>query len=129
MKLIELKRFKKALGSAFSIFFSSDAKKLAQKQGIGKQLDLVLVTPGTQTATVTHLRKLTGWTVKQATAFFKEGEYPKVVIYNVNPKGRLNPDESKEKKVVEEKAIEKYMDIEFYILNVATKDNVIFKIY
>lgn len=125
MKLIELKRFKKALGSAFSIFFSSDAKKLEQKQGIGKQLDLVLVTPSKQTATVTHLRKLTGWTVKQATAFFKEGDFPKVVIYNVNPKGRLNPDESKEEKLVEEK----YMDIEFYILNVATKDNVIFKIY
>jgi hypothetical protein len=124
MKHIELHRFKKALGVAFGIFFPSDAKKLEQKHGIGKQLDLVLVTPGTQRDTVSHLRKLTGWTVKQATAFFKEGDYPKVVIYNVNPKGKLNPDESKEKK-----AIEKYMDIEFYIENVATEDNVIFKIY
>ena len=84
MKHIELHRFKKALGVAFGIFFPSDAKKLEQKHGIGKQLDLVLVTPGNQTNTVTHLRKLTGWTVKQATAFFKEGDYPKVVTYNIN---------------------------------------------
>lgn len=83
MKHIELHRFKKALGAAFSIFFPSDAKKLEQKHGIGKQLDLVLVTPGTQTATVEYLRNMTGWTVKKATAFFKEGDYPKVVIYNI----------------------------------------------
>lgn len=84
MKRIELKRFKKALGTAFSVFFSIDAKKLDQKHGVGKQPDLILVTPGTQTRTVTYLRNMTGWTVKKATAFVKEGHYPKVVTYNVN---------------------------------------------
>jgi hypothetical protein len=106
MKLIELKRFKKALGSAFSIFFSSDAKKLAQKQGIGKQLDLVLVTPGTQTRTVFYLRNMTGWSVKKATAFFKEGDYPKVVTYNVNVTSTIIID-----------------------INKAEVENIIFKIY
>lgn len=85
MKHLELHRFKRAIGAiTFGIFFPNENKRLDQKHGIGKQLDLVLVTPGTQTNTVTHLRTLTGWTVKKATSFFKEGHYPKVVIYNVN---------------------------------------------
>jgi hypothetical protein len=84
MKHLELHRFKKAIGKVtFGLFFPNENKKLNQKHGIGKQPDLVLVTPGTQTATVAYLRVLTGWTVKKATAFFKEGDYPKVVIYNV----------------------------------------------
>jgi hypothetical protein len=85
MKHLELHRFKRAIGAiTFGIFFPNENKRLDQKHGIGKQLDLVLVTPGTQTKTVNYLRELTGWTVKKATAFFKEGHYPKVVIYNVN---------------------------------------------
>lgn len=116
MKHIELHRFKKALGAAFSIFFPSDAKKLEQKHGIGKQPDLVLVTPGTQTDTVTHLRRLTGWTVKQATAFFKEGDYPKVVTYNVNPDMPIEVDG-------------KIFTVPSYIAYAIKNGNVIFKIY
>ena len=83
MKHLELHRFKKAIGAiTFGLFFPNENKRLDQKHGIGKQPDLVLVTPGTQTATVNYLRNLTGWTVKKATAFFKEGDYPKVVDYN-----------------------------------------------
>ena len=85
MKHLELHRFKKAIGAVtFGLFFPNENKRLEQKHGVGKQLDLVLVTPGTQTATVQYLRNMTGWTVKKATAFFKEGDYPKVVTYNVN---------------------------------------------
>ncbi len=84
MRHLELHRFKKAVGKvAFGFFFPNENKKLNQKHGIGKQPDLVLVTPGTQTTTVKWLRTFTGWTVKKATAFFKEGHYPKVVIYDV----------------------------------------------
>jgi hypothetical protein len=83
MKHLELHRFKKAIGAiTFGLFFPNESKRLDQKHGIGKQPDLVLVTPGTQTATVNYLRNLTGWTVKKATAFVKEGHYPKVVDYN-----------------------------------------------
>ena len=83
MRHLELHRFKKAIGAAtFGLFFPNENKKLNQKHGVGKQPDLVLVTPGTQTKTVGYLRDLTGWTVKKATAFFKEGDYPKVVDYN-----------------------------------------------
>ena len=85
MKHLELHRFKKAIGAiTFGLFFPNENKRLDQKHGIGKQPDLVLVTPGTQTATVNYLRNMTGWSVKKATAFFKEGDYPKVVTYNVN---------------------------------------------
>lgn len=85
MRTIELRRFKKAIGAiTFGLFFPNENKRLDQKYGIGKQLDLVLVTPGTQTATVQYLRNMTGWTIKKATTFFKEGDYPKVVTYNVN---------------------------------------------
>jgi hypothetical protein len=89
MKHLELHRFKKAIGAiTFGIFFPNENKRLNQKHGVGKQLDLVLVfvPEGKQTVTVNALRKLTGWTVKQATAFVKEGDYPKVVDYNINIK-------------------------------------------
>ena len=83
MKHLELHRFKKAIGAAtFGLFFPNENKKLNQKQGVEKQPDLILVTPGTQTKTVGYLRDLTGWTVKKATEFFKEGDYPKIVDYN-----------------------------------------------
>ena len=85
MKDLELHRFKKAIGAAtFGLFFPNENKKLNQKHGVGKQSDLILVTPGTQTKTVTYLRNMTGWTVKKATEFFKEGDYPKIVTYNVS---------------------------------------------
>lgn len=86
MKNLELHRFKKSIGNLiFKIFFPNENKRLEQKHGIGKQPDLILVTPGTQTKTVNYLRDLTGWTVKKARAFYKEGEYPKVVDYNYKP--------------------------------------------
>lgn len=87
MKHLELHRFKKAIGAAtFGLFFPNENKRLNQKQGIGKQPDLVLVfvPEKKQTVAVTSLREITGWTVKKATTFVKEGEYPKVVIYNIN---------------------------------------------
>lgn len=87
MKHLELHRFKKAIGAVtFGLFFPNENKRLNQKHGVGgKQLDLMLVSvaPGKQTQTVQYLRDITGWTVKKATAFVKEGDYPKVVIYNL----------------------------------------------
>ena len=88
MKHLELHRFKKAIGAiTFGLFFPNENKRLEQKHGVGKQLDLVLVSvpEGKQTATVGYIKNLTGWTVKKATAFVKEGDYPKVVTYSVNP--------------------------------------------
>jgi hypothetical protein len=87
MKNLELRRFKKAIGAiTFGLFFPNENRRLNQKQGIGKQPDLVLVfvPQGKQSVTVSYLRDLTGWTVKKATAFVKEGEYPKVVDFNLN---------------------------------------------
>jgi hypothetical protein len=89
MKHLELHRFKKAIGAiTFGIFFPNENKRLNQKHGVGKQLDLVLVfvPEGKQTVTVNALREVMNWTVKQATAFVKEGDYPKVVDYNINIK-------------------------------------------
>jgi hypothetical protein len=92
MRNLELRRFKKAIGKiTFGLFFPNENKRLEQRQGIGKQLDLVLVfvPEGKQTATVGYIRKLTGWTVKKVTAFVKEGDFPKVVIYNVKKNGAM----------------------------------------
>jgi hypothetical protein len=103
MKHLELHRFKKTIGAlTFGIFFPNESKRLDQKHGIGKQLDLVLVTPGTQTKTVSYLRDMTGWTVKKATTFFKEGDYPKVVTYNVNVTSTLTSHitKAKEEKII-----------------------------
>ena len=36
-----------------------------------------------QTQTVTTLRDITGWTVKKATDFVKQGDFPKVIEYNI----------------------------------------------
>lgn len=86
MKHLELHRFKKVIGKiTFGIFFPNENKRLEQKHGVGKQLDLVLVhvPAGKQTIAVATLRDITGWTVKKATAFIKEGDYPKVIIYNI----------------------------------------------
>jgi hypothetical protein len=93
MKHLELHRFKKAIGAVtFGLFFPNESKKLDQKHGIGKQLDLVLLTvpEGKQTATVTFIRAVTNWSVKKATAFVKEGDYPKVVIFNVKVNSTIN---------------------------------------
>lgn len=92
MKHLELHRFKKAIGKVtFGLFFPNENKKLDQKHGVGKQVDLVLVfvPEGKQTVTVGEIRKITGWTVKKATAFVKEGDYPKVVIYNLKEEALL----------------------------------------
>ena len=86
MKHLELHRFKKAIGAiTFGLFFPNENKRLNQKHGVGKQYDLVLVfvPEGKQTVTVNIIRLITGWTVKKATEFVKEGDYPKVVIYNL----------------------------------------------
>jgi hypothetical protein len=88
MRQLELHRFKKRIGKiTFGLFFPNENKRLEQKHGVGKQPDLILVfvPEGKQTATVGHLRTMTSWTVKKATAFLKQGEYPKVVIYNISP--------------------------------------------
>ena len=88
MRHLELHQFKKAIGAVtFGLFFPNENKKLEQKHGVGKQTDLVLVSvpEGKQTATVGYIRTITGWTVKKTTAFVKEGDYPKVVIYNLQP--------------------------------------------
>lgn len=120
MKHLELHRFKKAIGAVtFGLFFPNENKKLNQKHGVGKQLDLVLVSvpEGKQTATVGHIRNLTNWTVKKATAFVKEGEYPKVIIYNVNPYTPV---------VLPGKT----WSIQTYIASSAvTSDNIVFEIY
>lgn len=120
MKHLELHRFKKAIGAiTFGLFFPNENKRLNQKHGIGKQLDLVLVSmpEGKQTATVGHVRNMTGWTVKKATAFVKEGDYPKVVIYNVNPKTSFTVGI-------------KIWTIENYIVSSGvTNDNIVFEIY
>jgi hypothetical protein len=92
MKHLELHRFKKAIGAmTFGLFFPNENKRLEQKHGIGKQLDLVLVfvPEGKQTITAGEIRKITGWTVKKSTAFVKEGDYPKVVIYKVKAEALL----------------------------------------
>lgn len=112
MGKLELIRNKKLIGSkAFSIFFPKEDKKLKQKQDIGKQSDLVLVSSGTQTNTVTYLRVFTGWTVKKATAFYKEGFLPKVVVYNIDPLLTIE-----DKRVID-------------LIEDAESDGVIFKIY
>ena len=88
MRHLDLHRFKKTIGKVtFGIFFPNENKRLNQKHGVGKQPDLVLVSfpEGTQTQTIGVIRGMTGWTVKKATAFVKQGDYPKVVIYNVDP--------------------------------------------
>jgi len=87
MKDLQLHRLKKTIGNTlFKIFYPGESKKLEQKHGIGKQYDLVLVSvpAGKQTAAVSYIRSYTDWTVKKATAFVKEGDYPKVIIYNIN---------------------------------------------
>lgn len=116
MKHLELHRFKKAIGAmTFGIFFPNENKRLEQKHGIGKQLDLVLVfvPEGKQTITVTEIRKITGWTVKKSTAFVKEGDYPKVVIYNVK----------------EEALLSNVGILEDYILKKKTQHGIIFDTY
>jgi hypothetical protein len=87
MKHSELHRFKKRIGKVtFGLFFPNENKRLNQKHGIKKQYDLVLVSVpvGKQTAAVNYIRTFTDWTIKKATAFVKEGDYPKVIIYNID---------------------------------------------
>ncbi len=86
MKHFQLQRLKRTIGAViFGIFFPNENKKLEEKEGIGEQSDLVLVSvpPNRQTATADFIKTITGWTVKDSTAFVKEGEFPKVIIYNV----------------------------------------------
>ena len=116
MKHLELHRFKKAIGKAtFGLFFPNENKRLNQKHGIGgKQPDLMLVSVGTgkQTAAAGYLRDITGWTVKKSTAFVKEGDYPKVVIYNLKAEEAVRPGYS-----IKE------------IIEIASTNHVIFEIY
>jgi hypothetical protein len=86
MKRFELKNLKSALGKSFSAFFPSLEKKATQlTTATTPQKDLVLVSVFTnkQTQTVTTLRDITGWTVKKATDFVKQGDFPKVIQYNI----------------------------------------------
>ena len=96
MNTNQIKGLKKVLGKmTFGVFFPNENKRLAKTPVVTtasvvetvevetpKDLILVSVADGRQTVAVTHLRTLTSWTVKKATAFIKEGEYPKVVISN-----------------------------------------------
>ena len=90
MNTNQIKGLKKTLGKmTFGLFFPNENKRLAKTPVVEtvevetpKNLILVSVAAGKQTVAVTHLRTLTSWTVKKATAFIKEGEYPKVVISN-----------------------------------------------
>jgi hypothetical protein len=91
MKHFQLHRLKRTIGAViFGIFFPNENKKLEEKDGIGKQSDLVLVSvpPNRQTAAAGFIRTITGWTVKDSTAFVKKGEFPKVIIYNVKFLGK-----------------------------------------
>jgi hypothetical protein len=86
MKRFELKNLKNALGKSFSAFFPSLEKKATQlATATTPQKDLVLVSVFTnkKTQTVTILREITGWTVKKATDFVNQGDYPKVIQYNI----------------------------------------------
>ena len=86
MKRFELNNLKNALGKSFSAFFPTLQKKATQvATATTPQKDLVLVSvfAGKQTQTVTILRTITGWTVKKATDFVKQGDYPKVIEYNI----------------------------------------------
>lgn len=96
MNTNQIKGLKKTLGKmTFGVFFPNENKRLTKTPTVTiapvvevlevetlKDLILVSVVEGKQTVAVTHLRTLTGWTVKKATSFVKEGEYPKVVINN-----------------------------------------------
>jgi hypothetical protein len=116
MKHLELHRFKKAIGAVtFGLFFPNENKKLDQKHGVGKQSDLVLVfvPEGKQTVTAGEIRKITGWTVKKSTAFVKEGDYPKVVVYNAK----------------QEALLLNVGILEAYILKMKTQHEIIFEIY
>lgn len=100
MNTNQIKGLKKTLGKmTFGLFFPNENKRLAKTPIVTstpveetvvetvegettKDLILVNVAAGKQTVAVKHLRALTNWTVKKATSFIKEGEYPKVVISN-----------------------------------------------
>lgn len=96
MNTNQIKGLKKTLGKmTFGLFFPKENKRLAKTPIVTtapvvettevetpKDLILVSVADGRQTVAVNHLRTLTSWTVKNATAFIKEGEYPKIVISN-----------------------------------------------
>lgn len=112
MKHLELHRFKKAIGAiTFGLFFPNENKRLEQKHGVGKQYDLVLVhvPAGKQTAAANYVREITQWTVKKSTAFVKEGDYPKVVLFNINSTLRV--------------------DIVSYLEDMESEDGIIMKIY
>jgi len=116
MKDLQLHRLKKTIGNTlFKLFYPNENKKFEQNHGVGKQSDLVLVSvpEGKQTQTVTAIRNMTGWTVKIATAFVKEGHYPKVVIYNVDPRFSIV-------------SIEEYLSD--YIVQLKNAHNIIFEI-
>lgn len=93
MNTNQIKGLKKTLGKmTFGLFFPNENKRLAKTPVVEtvevetpKDLILVSVADGRQTVAVNHLRTLTSWTVKKATAFIKEGEYPKIVISDFNP--------------------------------------------
>ena len=112
MKFSQLTRFKKIIGAPiFNIFFPNENKRLEQNKGIGKQYDLVLtfVPVGRQTAARNYIIDITGWTQKKATAFLKEGDYPKVIMYNISSVLRS--------------------DIAGYLTYIEATDGIIIKIY
>lgn len=116
MRHLELHRLKKRIGKlTFGLFFPNENKRLNQKHGVGKQLDLVLVSfpAGKKTQTVNAVRNMTGWSTVKSADFVKKGDYPKVVIYNVDPRFPII-------------SIEEYLSD--YIVQLKNTHNIIFQI-
>jgi hypothetical protein len=89
MKRTEIKNLKNALGTSFTAFFPGLEKKTNQlvETSITENLILVSVASGKQTQTVSVIKAITGWTVKKSTDFVKQGEFPKVIEYNIKSIG------------------------------------------
>lgn len=113
---INLHRFRINIGKKiFKEFFPNENKRLNQKQGIGKQPDLVLVSvpSGKITQASTAVRTITGWSVKKSNDFIKKGTYPKVVIYDVKSDMMLNEE----------------LTLVYFIEGQKSTHNIIFEIY
>lgn len=98
----DINTLKKQLGEkAFRLMYpqytnvgtSKPVNKIVVKEPIhvnGLVFILLGVAEGKQTVTINFIRQITGWTVKNATAFVKEGEFPKVVTDLIVTKEELD---------------------------------------
>ena len=85
MKKSDIKHLKTSLGKTFSVFFPALQKKLNKTKGADPEKDLILVSvfKNKQTETVNVVKTITGWSTSKATNFVKQGEFPKVIEYNI----------------------------------------------